>query len=272
MANLRILYRNLADSATITSTSTAAGYPTSNLQVDTKGSVWRSTSTSATTITVTWSTDQAINCVFLPFTNFTTGSTIRVVLKNSVGTSLYDSGTVSAVPYSLTTWTSTTNSNMYSYGLGTSVRVYTSNQTTVRSMEITVVDGSNPQGYMEISRILCGSYWGLTYNLEYGLEVGYTDRSSSTRSQNGNLIVDNGTISKTIAFSLSYMSTGDRNLLIQLFRQHGTKRPLMVSLFPSDSDKEKEALYEIYGVLQDSGTISHPVYSQFTSSIKLEEI
>lgn len=272
MANLRILYRNLADSATITTTGTAAGYPATNLQTDTKGLVWRSTSTSATTITVAWASDQTINCVFLPFTNLTTTSTIRVVLKTSGGTSIYDSGTVSAVPYSLSTWTTTTNSNMYSYGLGTSVRIYTSNQTTVRSMEITLVDGSNTQGYMEVSRILCGSYWGLTYNVEYGLDVSYNDRSSSTRSQNGNLIIDNGTVSKSISFSLGYMSTTDRNLLIQLFRQHGTKRPLMVSLFPADSDKEKEAVYEIYGILQDSGTISHPVYSQYTSSIKIEEI
>jgi hypothetical protein len=243
------------------------------MQTDTKGLVWRSGSTSATTLTAAWAADTSINCLFLPFTNLTTSSTIRVVVKNSVGTSLYDSGTVSAVPYSNTTWITATGSNYYSYGGGTSVRLYfPSTYTTARSIEVTVTDTTNTQGYMEISRMLAGTYWQLTHNIEFGLSVEYKDSSTHYRTQSGNLLTDAGTITKVLSFSLGYMSTADRNLLVQVFKQNALRRPVLVSLFPADLDKEKEVIHEIYGKLSNSGSLSHPMYTVYTTSLTIEEV
>ena len=46
--NVRIIYDNAADRATITASSTAGVLVASNMQDDRKSVVWRSTSTSAT--------------------------------------------------------------------------------------------------------------------------------------------------------------------------------------------------------------------------------
>lgn len=273
MANLRILYNNIADTATISSTATAEGYPTSNLKTDLKGLVWRSPSTLSTTITLTWTSNQSVRAVFVPFCNLTTSATIRVVYKNSAGTAIFDSGTVSAVPYNLSTINTITGSSLYSYGGGSSVRVYSPTlHTTVRSIDITIVDGTNPSGYMELSRLLVGNYWSPVHNTEFGLEVGYKDASTHVRSDSGNLFTYIGSVSKYLNFTLGYMVDSDRNTFIELLRQYGKRKAFMVSIFPEDTDKEKEALYEIYGKLSDDGRITHPMYTKYVSSISIEEV
>lgn len=267
--NLRIIHNNIADTATITSTATAVGYPTSNLQNDTKGLVWRSTSLASTTITLSWASDQIIGGVILPFTNLSTSATIRVVCKNSAATVLYDSGTVQAVPYVVPA----NGASNYSYGGGATARAYTTSiLSTVRSVEVTLVDSGNTQGYMEVSRIVCGSYWSPTYNTEYGLSVDYKDTSQHSRTQAGNILTEIATAYKTLNFSLGYMNAADRNTLVRILRQNGMRKSLWISLFPLDTEPEKEYIYSVYGKLSQSATITHPQFSQYASTITIEEV
>lgn len=267
--NLRIIYNNAADTATITATGTAAGFPTTNLQSDIKGLVWRSSSTAATTVTLTWAADQVIGGIILPFTNLSNSATIRVVCKNSAAATLYDSGTITAVPYTL----SKNGTSQYSYGGGSTARVYTTSiLTTVRSIEITLVDAANIQGYMEVSRIVCGTYWSPTYNTEYGLSVEYRDQSQHNRAQAGNIITDISTMYKALNFTLGYMNLTDRNTLINILRLNGMRASLWISLFPNDIEPEKEYIYSIYGRLSQTATISHPQFSQYVSTITIEEV
>ena len=277
MANLRILYNNLADSATVTASTSASNFPTSNMQTDIKGLPWRSTSLVSNTITLNWVANQTVGLVALPFTNLTTTATINVTFwngQNGTGTSLYTTGVITAVPYNLATWgTVATGLNAYSYGGGSAVRVYTpSILTTVQSITITIVDGSNAQGYMEIARLVCGTYWSPTYNTEFGLTVDYVDQSSHSRSQAGNIITDIGPTHKSLTFTLSYLQKADRNILLQIMKLNGMRNPLFISLFPSDTDIEKEFTYQIYGKLSSNPTISHPMYTQYASSITIEEM
>lgn len=55
MANLRIIYDNAADRATLTASTTAGALAATNLQRDEKAAIWRSTDTTAT-LTATWAT------------------------------------------------------------------------------------------------------------------------------------------------------------------------------------------------------------------------
>ena len=275
--NLRVLYYNAADNATITATTSAASYPTSNMQNDIKGSVWRSTSVISNTITVNWATTQSINCIILPYTNLSKTATINITLysgANATGTTLYTTGTINAVPYTMPTWDTTyTGVNAYSYGGGTLVKQFTpSTVANVLSATITIVDSANTQGYMEISRILAGVYWSPAYNTEFGLTVDYVDASSHSRSQAGNIITDIGPIHKSINFNLSYMTASDRNYLVQLIKLNGMRKPIYVSVFPNDGDLEKELLYQIYGKLSSNPTITHPMFTIYSSSITIEEI
>ena len=84
--NLRVVYQNLVNIATTTvvASTTASNTSAANLKLDSKGSVWRSTGTTAT-ITVTFAADQEVAAVIIPFCNLTSSSTISFICRNAGG-------------------------------------------------------------------------------------------------------------------------------------------------------------------------------------------
>lgn len=271
MPNLRILYNNISSTATISSGNEAVNFPPSNTKLDTKGSVWRSL-TSSTFLQLFWNQVQSIQCVVLPFNNLSSAATIRVrVYSDLAGNTLeFDSGVLQANKTSPERWGPTESGvNTYSYGGGNYTTVWTPLITNATRVLIDLVDTGNPQGYLEVSRVLCGTYWSPAYNTEFGVEVGYVDASSHDRSQSGNLLTDVGTLHKTLSFSLSYLTQMDKDKLMLILRHTGKRLPLFVSLFPESTD---EQAYEIYGKLSDSPTISHPMFTVYASSCTIEEM
>jgi hypothetical protein len=275
--NLRVIFNNVADTATtITSTSTSSGYPLANTKKDTKGLVWRSVAAvTSVTIDLVWATAQTISAVVLPYTNLSATATMRIRLysNNTFATLIYDSGTAVAVPAVLTNlYTTETSNYRYAFGGGSCARRYIPQQSNCIAMRIDIVDTANTDTYLEISRIISGTYWSPKYNTQFGLSVGINDSSTHTRSQTGNLITDIGTSNKKLTFDLNYMVQSDRDILFNILRTIGIKKSLYVSLFPEDSEPTKEQTYQIYGRLTDLATISNPMYSIYASSINIEEV
>lgn len=275
--NLRILYDNLADTATVTASSTAGGLSAANLQKDSKGLVWRSTGTTAT-ITATWSALQTFSGVALPFCNLTGSATIRVrVYTDTAGTTLArDTGTVNAGAYIPTdvwgNWAGTPSGvAAYSFGGGSYARCWFTS-TPGRRLVIDLSDSTNSSGYLEASRLVCGAYWSPTYNTNFGLQVGFVDTSEQTRSESGNFITTNNTVHKTLNFDLSYLTDADRAKMMSILRGNGLRRPLFVSVFPDDTDLVKEQNYQIYGKLTNLNSITHPLYTIYSTNLTIEEI
>ena len=274
--NLRVIYNNVADSATtLSATSIASGYDISNTKKDTKGVVWRSANTITTaTISLTWGSPQTLSAVILPYTNLSATATIRIKLYSDAAfaTQILDTTDVIAVPAVLPNYYASSANYRYAFGGGTCARKYFTQTANCRSMTIEIKDTANTDTYLEVSRIIAGTYWSPTYNTEYGLSVGISDSSSKTRTQTGNLITDIGTSNKTLSFSLNYMTKNDRDTLFSIISTLGTKKSMYISLFPEDIEPTKEQIYQVYGRLADLATISHPMYSMYASSINIEEV
>ena len=81
MANLRIIYDNAADRATLTASTTAGALGVANLQNNRKGRPWRATGTTAR-LAATWAAPERIGGVFLPFCNLSPTATMRVRVSN----------------------------------------------------------------------------------------------------------------------------------------------------------------------------------------------
>jgi hypothetical protein len=267
--NLRIIYKNLVDTATIAASTTAGVTSAANLKLDAKSLVWRSTGASAT-LTVTLAASSTISGVILPFTNLGSTATVTVTLSNG-----YTTGAVLCAPYSGTElWNPAsipTGTSTYSYGGGTYARVWFPKQTNITS--VTIVINSNVGGYIEVSRLIIGDYWSPTYNTSYGLSAQLQDLSSHQRSESGDLITNRGTIHKTMSFTLDYLDASDRVQLISLLKNNGIYKPIFVSLFPDNStDYTKEDAHQIYGKLSQLSPITHPVLSFYSSNMDIEEI
>lgn len=272
--NLRILYNNLADSATIVPASTVTGFPVTNMQIDSKGSVYR-TSTNAAEFTITWTTSQTIDSIIFPFCNLTSAATVRVRIYSSTGatTPTVDTGYKLACPFEQitpTNWKGATGINTYSFGGGTTARAYL--DTPVVCAKIVVSFTDTGRTYLEFSRILIGKAWKPVHNTKFGISTDFVDQSQQSRTQSGNLITDNKPSYKTLNFDLEWLTPSDRTEFIKLIKTVGVKQSVFASIFPNDADTEKESLYQIYGKFTNSVTITHPMFTVYTTSVSLEQI
>ena len=267
--NLRIIYKNLVDTATVTASTTAGVTSVANLKLDTKSLVWRSTSNTAT-LTVALAASSTIGGIVLPFTNLTSTASINITLSNG-----YTTGEVLCSPYSGTElWDPNSipvGTSAYSYGGGTCARVWFPKQSDITSITITISD--TPLSYIEVSRLIVGNYWSPTYNTSYGLSTQVQDLSTNQRNEAGDLITNRGTISSSMSFDFSYLNSADRVQLISLLKNNGMYRPIFVSLFPDNLDDwTKEQGHQIYGKLSQLSAITHPVMGLYSSSISIEEV
>lgn len=277
--NLRVIYDNATDRSTITASSTAGVLVASNMKDESKTSVWRSTSTSAT-ITMTWPTLEIMSGVILPFCNLTQTATIRLRGYSDIGGTvlIFDTGAVLAAPnisFGILNWgTTQLGVNTYAYGGGTYGRCWVPLHSigAVQNLRIDIVDTTNPQGYIECSRIVCGAYWSPVYNAGYGMSVTYADNSVNERSDAGDYITTIGTRHKVIPVDMSNMLATDRTKFISLIRGNGKSKPIFLSIFPNDVDTEKEQTYQIYGKMSQISAIAFSNPLLYTSQLDIEEI
>lgn len=125
---------------------------------------------------------------------------------------------------------------------------------------------------VKVSKFIVGNYWSPKYNTNFGVQVGYEDSSSSERLQSGDLYTTVSPRNKTLQFDLQYLDESDKFQLFDIYRSIGKTKPIFVSVFPEDSDKQKEQMYSIYGKFNSLSNISYVMFSIYSSSLQLEEI
>ena len=273
MANLRIVYSNAADRATLTATAGVGTMVKENLLLDTKSKVWRTASTSAT-ITLIWTTAEIIGAVALPFCNLSPTATIRVRGYTNSGDAspVGDSGTALACPIGSGGWVGATGVNTYAYAGG---RYATSwfTKRSVKKIVIDIVDTSNTLGYIEASRVVAGDYWSPTNNVEHGsIQLATADRSKNERTDSGDLRTDRGTMHKRVSLDLSLMPAADRNSVWSIARGNGMFKPVFFSLSPQGTDVDEEQAFCVYGKQTQQNSTVYQFTNQFSTTLELEEI
>ncbi len=226
MANLRIVNDNAANSSTISASSTAGSLAASNLLTDVKAEVWRSTGTSAS-LTLTWTNTKAIACVALPFSNLSATATMNVKVYTNAADGSPASQT-GAVLCSAGATSTNPGVNQLAFGGGTYACVWFSPR-SCKKVVIDIVDTGNSLGYIEAARVVVGNYWTPEFNAEYDAQIGFEDRSISTRTDAGDLYTERGTMNKTLSFDMQFLSTTDRNQVWNIMRSNGTFSPVFVS-------------------------------------------
>jgi len=273
MANLRIIYNNVADSAIITASTTASGLAT-NMQNTQKTSVHRSTSTSTVTYTLIWSTAQTINCVALPATNLVDGDLITVKLYETSTTDaagpiaqLIDQQACAGRVMLLQNGNTTSTSADFGYGGATKTSVWFTQTYQAKALEITLTRSSLVQ-QIDCARIICSKYWETSRQVTKGIDVGTEDQSEVITTRSGNTYVDRKTISDTLSFNLDYINDVDRKTFLQLLRSWGKNALIYVCVFPDNTNKEYTQAYSIYGRLQNT-SLRYEYLGYYNTSIQL---
>jgi len=279
MSNLRILHKNIFDSysgITMASGSQAIGFGLSNMKDDTKSKTFRSTNLTNPKIRATWASAQEISGVALAFTNLIAGSTFQITLYDdpAAGTLLHDTG---AIPvnynYDPPVGFNSIGSSSFAYGGGAHVSTFFDAVPSVKRMEIELTSAGNPDGYVEISRIIVGKFWEPNDNADYGARVDFIDTTTGLRTSAGDFVTDRGTITREMEFSMQAMDSQDKAALNNLFRSIGKSQPLFISLVPGNGQITEEQLsQQIYGKLDQDLSVSLPFFQRYSASIRIVEV
>lgn len=274
MSNLRILARNIADTATLTENpALESSLPGSNLQRNTeRGRTARTTSLASQDVKLSWSSAQKANMVGLTRHNLTTAATLRSLLysDNAWTTGIYDSTALTAFSTS---------------GLDTDVDVYTerdfanllnsvqyfTEQTTMQSAIVRLADAANPDGYLEAHRLWIGKYFELTYNPAHGaVELALMDESKSGRADDGSHIVDKRWKARRLSIQLDFITDADLDSMLAIARYLGRDKECFVSLSPGVGGV-KELYRQGAFRLVDSPTFNPHQYGLHRNSLVFEE-
>lgn len=275
MSSLKIISNNVIDSAlTLTATSEATGHLIAETQDNIKSKTWRSTTLATQTITATWSTGQDIAGVGLAFTNLIVGSTVQVKLYTLVadGSPALDSG-IKTINFAYDPPQGFTSIGSDSFGFGGGGYFSTFfTETNAEKMEIIVTSASNPDSYMEISRIVTGAVWSPEFGFQKGATAGYVDTTKSSRTDSGNSFVDRGIISREIRLDLGTLRASDRAALDQIFRSTGEHFPIYLSMYSGSATESEEVGGQIYGRFSKPSILKVTVPGFYQSAFNVEEI
>jgi hypothetical protein len=277
LPNIRIIYDNAADRAALATSSTAGDLSAANLLTDIKAAVWRSVGPTGT-ITAIWAKAETIAGVALPFCNLTSLATVRVRGYVEAGDALplFDTGAVYACPapvLGLWNWGSQPfGSNAFAYGGAAYGRVWIPVPGAVKKLVIDIDDSTNPAGYVEVSRLVCGAYWSPQYNFDRNAPITPVDNSTHYRNGAGDLLTDIGTRHRKQTLNLSFLSPADRAAMWNILVGNGMPKPILISLYPDDVDALLEQTHQLYCKLMTTGAMSSPSFRRFANSLDLEEV
>lgn len=271
MRNLTILAYNVADSATLTVPSTAAGMGAANLKTDIKGEVCRVLANTAT-ITVDWAALTTVNAVVIPASNLGPSSTIRVRAYLDAGgtTLLADTGVKYAAPGTvLQNWdfSQTLNVNSFSDGITAITACYLPETVAVRKIVVNITNPDNT--FIDISRLVIGNSQEFTYTADYGASVGILDMTKNSRAASGDIRSEWGPKAPTLEFDLTWVVDVDRPRLRQILGR-GIGKFLFVSLLPEHGEPTLERDFSIYGKLTQPAGMSFAQYNLHTAKISIE--
>jgi hypothetical protein len=282
MNNLRILHDNAIDRAVLTASSQAGALGPANLQRDERSAVLRATGTGVT-ITATWPTAELIGCVAPIRTNMNSSARMRVRGYERVGDAapVLDTGVMLPCPeaplgaspfgYLPLGW------NGYKWGGvntwargGGSDGVAWFEPVSVRQLVIDLSSVDNPDGYIEISRLVAGMHWAPEYNASYGASLTQVDTSEGYRTAAGEAKTNVGTRHKLLNINLEFLTSADRARLARIVDECGTVRPLLCSLFPENADPVIEQQHMVYGRIANIDAISATSFSIYSAPLQIE--
>ena len=220
-ANIRFLYDFDNDSATITSSSEVSTLPDDNVVNDLLGKKWRTTGDSSEWI------------------KFDLGSAKQIKEVGIFGHNLTSGATVTLEANATDDWASPSYQTTLTYNADRIVKFL---DETYRWWRITFADASNPDGYIEVGRIVMGSYFEPSYNITNDFNRSLIDPSEAdvTDGQQTYWRVRTKYWKYTVRFRLIPVSEQDN--FETMFASIGNTEPVVVSLDP-DTYPSKWSIY-----------------------------
>ncbi|MBW5801200.1 hypothetical protein [Halomonas elongata] len=269
--NLRIIFDNAHDAATLSATSEAL--PITNTQRSGRSYVWRSTDLAEQVITGVTDGALSVNAVVVYQHNLTNLATVRVELirNNDV---VYDSGEMVAselIP--LGEW----QAGVDPWG-GSQLTELPNVQLSVWMPDIfidryriTINDPDNPDGFIQTERFVVGSYYSPVFNASYGPQLDWEDSSEHKRTESGSINTISGNVFRRLTVDLNHLDSSDRSALTLNALKSGKGGDVFVSLYPEKGGID-EAEHEFLARRENSYSHTHNRFRNWKTQLVYVEV
>lgn len=280
MSKLQLLYKNAFDSRdtlTLDAGVAVAAFPIANLATDKKSFTWRSGSLALHRIKATWAADQRINAVALCSTNLRLGDSLSIKLYSDSGgvTNIYNSGNITIdYQYDVPIGFASVSANSFAYGGAIHIFHLLPEKINVRRMDIELNASTNPVGFLEMSRIVCGKTWSPDRAAALGARVGFDDATTSIRTSAGDLVTDRGALFRRCDFNLTAMSESDKAGWNNVFRTVGRSNPVFISISNnlSNSINEESIAGTLYGKFENEIDLTTQIFKMYGAQVRIIEL
>lgn len=205
MANVTIGWPIYSDpgvtyTPTLSGGSWEADLPLTNLQDRRLHYVARSTdaASASTTFDVDLKVARAVFVLAIPVHNLTTDATIQVqgasTASFATANIVYDTTTLSAFATGLTA------ENMEGMNVGWTVVLASAE--TARYWRFAIVDTSNPDGYVELGRVVVAAGWQPTINMAYGARLGLETETGRQYTDGGAAVYTERRVRRTVTCTI----------------------------------------------------------------------
>jgi hypothetical protein len=126
-------------------------------------------------------------------------------------------------------------------------------------------------GYLDVGRLFVGDVVQPRYNLSYGVQVGYVDKSKTERSRGAALFGDQEEKYLSASFALDYLSQEEAiGQVMEMHRRLGTTEPFFWAYNPADglALRTKRMFMARFASLDK---IEHPKYGIYAVRCNIEE-
>lgn len=250
---------NWSDFATLSCATALAAAPATNLQRMQPTTLMRTTTTFASIIANRGS-PQYFNLVSLLFTNATALATVRVRSAVSeaglTSGAIFDSGMLQLLA------SATTDARRHSL-------LFLANPIYAQWVQIDVADPTNPDGYLNIGRLYIANAHQFTRNFDYGVGMGFVDRSTLTRSKAGLTFPTRAQPAKTIGGRIGFQSEDEvLSNMYEIELSCGLSRDALLISDPTPGVHRHKKI--AYGLLTKLAPIVNSRFNLFDIEIDIE--
>lgn len=238
MANIRLIAKNLVDAENGCTVSASPALvttlPETNLQNQSRSKTSRTTSTASQDWKFSWASAKRYNAIAMRH-NFTAAAQQRT---RSYTDAAWTTGVVDNAAADCFNPTGLSRLDVFTDAdfriMKNSVR-YPSLVTNMQSLNLTTTDASNPDGFMELARVMIGEYFEFAYQLPYGgAAVTVRDMSVQSRTEGGELVTDKRAKFRRWELNAEFCTAADWVELLAIQRYCGYDKELFLDIHPGD--------------------------------------
>ena len=133
------------------------------------------------------------------------------------------------------------------------------------SYRITISDPDNPDGFIEVGRIIAGETFSPKFNVSYGLELEYQESSEHRRTEGGSLrTIGDDSLARRLPINLDWLEAPDRRRMSDELLRIGKRGDIYISVFPESGGLD-EAEYAFMARRENNHAHTHDFYANWSS-------